>query len=153
MSTLHTCMINLALKSGNSFCCWKKVVDIMLEKEPGSPKTHRLQVIHLYEADYNLILALQAWKVVHHSKDKRLFNDSLYRAQPGPTAHDPVGVEEIVGEITRLSRKPCIKMPKMLRHVTIGLFQELVILRAVATVCIDLPPLSKVIRWRTYNII
>jgi hypothetical protein len=65
-----------------------------------------------YEADYNLILALQARKAVHHSEDKRLLNDSLYGARPGRTAHDPVGVEEIVGEITRLSRKPCIKNAK-----------------------------------------
>jgi hypothetical protein len=78
-------MINLALKSGSSFQRWKKVINIMLEKEPGNPNIHRLPVIHLYEADYNLILALQARKVIHHSEDKRLLNDSLYGARPGRT--------------------------------------------------------------------
>jgi len=34
---------------------WRTVVNIMLEKEPGSPRIHRLWVIHIiYEADYNL---------------------------------------------------------------------------------------------------
>jgi hypothetical protein len=33
--TLHTDMINFALKQGKSFARWQKVVNIMLEKEPG----------------------------------------------------------------------------------------------------------------------
>ena len=99
----------MALKNVCSFRRWKKVVNIMLEKEPGNPKIHRLQVIHLYEADYNLLLALQARKIVHNAEDNKLLNDSLYGARPGRTAHDPVGIEEFVAEITRLSRKPCIK--------------------------------------------
>lgn len=109
LSSLHCGMINLALKHGRSYQRWKKVVNIMLEKEPGNPKIHRLRVIHLYEADYNLILALQSRKVVHHAEDNFLLNNSLYGARPGRTAHDPVGIEEFVSEITRLSRKPCIK--------------------------------------------
>jgi hypothetical protein len=63
----------------------------------------------LYKADYNLVLALQARKLVHNAEDNRLLNKSLYGARPGRTAHDPVGLEEFVGEITRLSRKPLIK--------------------------------------------
>jgi hypothetical protein len=109
LSTLHSKMINIALKHGRSYKRWQKVVTIMLEKEPGNPKIHRLQVIHLYEADYNLVLALHARKVVHHAEDNHLLNNSLYGARPGRTAHDPVGLEEFVSEITRLSRKPCIK--------------------------------------------
>jgi hypothetical protein len=72
-------------------------------------QVHQLRVIHLYEADYNLVLALHARKVVHHAEDNHLLNDSLYGTRPGRTAHDPVGLEEFVSEITRLSRKPCIK--------------------------------------------
>jgi hypothetical protein len=55
------------------------------------------------------VLALHARKVVHHAEDNHLLNDSLYGARPGHTAHDPVGLEEFVSEITQLSRKPCIK--------------------------------------------
>ena len=106
---LHHSMINLALKNGRTYTRWHKVVNVMLEKEPGNPKIHRLRVIHLYEADYNLILSLKARSLVHHAEDNSLLNDSLYGARPGRTAHDPVGIEETVAEITRLSRKPCIK--------------------------------------------
>ena len=107
--TLHNSMINLALSQGKSYKRWQKVVNIMLEKEPGNPKIHRLRVIHLYEADYNLILSLKARSLVHHAEDNYLLNDGLYGARPGRTAHDPVALEETIAEITRLSRKPCIK--------------------------------------------
>jgi hypothetical protein len=63
LSTLHSKMINIALKHGRSYQRGQKVVTFLLEKEPGNPKIHRLQVIHLYEADYNLVLALHARKV------------------------------------------------------------------------------------------
>jgi hypothetical protein len=42
LSTLHSKMINIALKHGRSYKRWQKVVTIMLEKEPGNPKIHRL---------------------------------------------------------------------------------------------------------------
>jgi hypothetical protein len=53
-------------------------------------------VIHRYKADYNLILALQARKIVHNAEDKNLLDDNLYGAKSGWTAHDPVGLEELV---------------------------------------------------------
>ena len=67
LESVHSRLINLALKNGRSFRRWKKVVNIMLEKDPGNPKIHRLRVIHLYEADYNLILAIQARKLFHYA--------------------------------------------------------------------------------------
>jgi hypothetical protein len=78
----------------------------MLEKEPGNPRIHQLQVIHLYEADYNLILALKARKFAHNAEDNQLLNKSLCSACPCQTAHVPAGLKEFVGEITRLSQKP-----------------------------------------------
>jgi hypothetical protein len=46
----------------------------MLEKEPGNPKIHCLRVIHLYEADYNLILGIKWQALVHHCKDNKLLH-------------------------------------------------------------------------------
>ena len=109
LMAMHHSVINLALKNGKSYTRWQKVVNVMIEKDPGNPKIHRLRVIHLYEADYNLILALKSRSLIHHAEDDKLLNDSLYGARPGRTAHDPVALEETIAEITRLSRKPCIK--------------------------------------------
>jgi hypothetical protein len=66
-------------------------------------------VIHLYEADYNLVLGIQWRQLVHHCEDNKLLHPSLYGARPGRGALEPVFVEELVNEITHLSRKPVIK--------------------------------------------
>jgi hypothetical protein len=102
----------LALKHGKLFQLWQKVINMMLKKDPGKPKIHQLRGIQLYEADYNLILALHLRKIVHHAKDSKLLNESLYGARAGRRAHNPVGIEEFVREITCLSCKLCIKNAK-----------------------------------------
>jgi hypothetical protein len=35
---------------------WQNVVNSMIKKGPGNPRIHRLRVIYLYKANYNLIL-------------------------------------------------------------------------------------------------
>ena len=106
---MHHAVTDYALTHGYSYCRWKKVVNVMLEKEPGNPKIHRLRVIHLYEADYNLILGVKWRELIHHCEDKHLLHPSLYGARPGRGALEPVFIEEMVNEITRTSRKPIIK--------------------------------------------
>jgi hypothetical protein len=58
---LHLRIINYALTRGYSYRRWQQVVNSMLWKEPGNHKIHRTRVIHLYEADYNLVLSLK-WR-------------------------------------------------------------------------------------------
>jgi hypothetical protein len=81
--SIHHSVMDYALTTGYSFNRWKKVVNIMLEKDPGNPQIHRLRVIHLYEADYNLILGLKWRELVHHCEDNKLLHPSLYGARPG----------------------------------------------------------------------
>jgi hypothetical protein len=66
-------------------------------------------VIHLYEADYNLILAVKWRELIHHCEDNKLLHPCLYGACPGRCALEPVFIKEMINEITRLSRKPVIK--------------------------------------------
>jgi hypothetical protein len=49
-------IINLPIQNGFSPKRWQKVVNAMLEKIPGKPMLHKLRVIHILEADYNLVL-------------------------------------------------------------------------------------------------
>lgn len=75
------------------------------DKEPGNPKIHHLRVIHLYEAEYNLILSIfWARKVLPLAKMQRLFNESCYGSRPGLSAVDPVFLEELQVLIAYLSR-------------------------------------------------
>jgi hypothetical protein len=49
-------IVNLPIGNGFSPSRWQVVVNAMLEKIAGNPLLHKLRVIHILEADYNLAL-------------------------------------------------------------------------------------------------
>ena len=95
----HVSLINYALRMGISYDRWKTVVNIMLEKDPGDPKIHRLRVIHIYEADYNLLLSIQWRNLMRLAEDHHLLNERQYGSRPHRNSHDPVFIEEMQFEI------------------------------------------------------
>ena len=104
----HLALLNYALHFGKPFDSWKMVVNAMLEKNPGTPKIHRLRVIHLYEADYNLILAVKWKQLLHFACDNHFINPSHFGSVPGREALGAVFIREMEYEITRMTRKPLI---------------------------------------------
>ena len=76
----------------------------MIEKEPGNHKIHRLRVIHLYEADYNLLLCVKWRTAVHHAMRNKTLNPNQKGGTPGGNATDIIFVEELEYEICRASR-------------------------------------------------
>jgi hypothetical protein len=84
----HLILLNYALQFGYSYSSWKMVVNTMLEKDPGMPKIHRLRVIHLYEADYNLILAVKWRQLLQFACKNGFVNQSLFGSQSGKEALD-----------------------------------------------------------------
>ena len=74
----HHKVLQYAIKHGYCFKRWQQVVNAMIEKEPGDPRIHRLRVIHLYEADYSLLLGLHFRKLMHHCEDNHLLNPRCY---------------------------------------------------------------------------
>ena len=83
-------------------------MNTMVEKDPGSPKIHRLQVIHLYKADYNLILGVKWRQALHHACSQSNINPGCYGSQPGKEAMDALVIRELEYEMSWLTRKPCI---------------------------------------------
>ena len=77
----------------------------MLQKDPGNPRVHRLRIIHIYEADYNLLLAVKWRKALYHAEDHCLLNDGLYGSRPGRSAQDPAFMEVLQHEMYRMSMK------------------------------------------------
>jgi hypothetical protein len=104
----HVSVMNYCLQFGYSLNRWKTVVNSLLEKDPGTPKIHRLRVIHLYEWDYNLLLGIKWRQLLHHVVDTGTVNEACYGTMPGKSSLDPVFIKEMEYEIVRLTRKPLI---------------------------------------------
>jgi len=49
-------LLQLALRHVHVYKCWKTVWNMYLEKKPGYPHLDYLRTLHLFEADYNLLL-------------------------------------------------------------------------------------------------
>ena len=64
----YVAVINHALKRRYSLKRWKTIVNMMIYKEPGNAKIHRLRVIHLYEADYGLIMGNKWRQALLHAQ-------------------------------------------------------------------------------------
>ena len=104
----HVVLLNYALHFGHSYDRWQRIVNAMLEKDPGDPKIHRLRVIHLYEWDFNLMLCVKWRKLLHHVCDNDLINPACYGTMPGRCSLDPVFIKELEYEISRMTRRPLV---------------------------------------------
>jgi hypothetical protein len=54
--TIQNMIMNLAIRQAHVLNRWKKIHNFFLEKIPGKPLLEKLRVIHIYEADWNLLL-------------------------------------------------------------------------------------------------
>jgi hypothetical protein len=80
----------------------------MIHKEAGNHKIHRLRVIHLFEADYNLILSVKWRQQIYAADKKQLVNPGQYGSYPGREATSLCLLEELKTDISYSSRKPII---------------------------------------------
>jgi hypothetical protein len=101
-------VMNYCLHFGYSLDRWKTVVNSLLEKDPGTPKIHRLRVIHLYKWDYNLLLGIKWRQLLHHVVNTGTVNAACYGTMTGKSSLDPVFIKEMEYEIVRLTRKPLV---------------------------------------------
>jgi hypothetical protein len=77
LTCVDTIMANLQYRHGFAPSRWKKGLDVMIEKKPGSRRLDSLRAILLYEADFN-------------QNNKRLGREMLFQAE----LHDAVAVEQ-----------------------------------------------------------
>eukprot|EP00980_Cylindrotheca_fusiformis_P020498 scaffold7555_cov72-Cylindrotheca_fusiformis.AAC.3 len=101
-------LINYGLRHGYAFNRWKQVVNVMIEKETGNHKIHRLRVIHLYEADLGATFAI-LWKKMFASAElNHDINDGQYGGRKGHEAAYLPYAEELKYDICRMSRKSLV---------------------------------------------
>jgi hypothetical protein len=63
-----------------------------------------LRVIHLYENDYNLLLGSQYHTANHQAEDAQTINDGNFGARTARSSLDPIGIEILQYEYSRLLR-------------------------------------------------
>ena len=105
MLAVHLTLLNYGLSRGYSFQRWRKVANTILFKDPGVIKIHRTRVIHLYEADYNLAMGLKWRAATFRAEVQNLLHNGQFGSRPRRNAVDPVFVEEMQFEISRITRK------------------------------------------------
>jgi hypothetical protein len=81
----------------------EEILTMMIEKEPGNRKIYQLWVIHLHEADYNLLLCVKWRTAVHHATRNKTLNPSQKQGIRC-NATDVIFVEELEYEICRATR-------------------------------------------------
>jgi ribonuclease HI len=103
-------LFNYAIRHSYTYQRWHKVATFMIKKDFDSAKIHRLRVIHLYEADLNLLLGVKWRSLIHHCVDNSLLNPGQFGGLPGRDAMTPVFLEELQWETTRASRRSLLRM-------------------------------------------
>ncbi len=101
-------LINYSLKHGYSYQRWHNVVNVMIQKDPGNQKIHRLRVIHLYEADYNFLLGHKLPQLLHHGEKQNTIHQGQHGGRPGHEATTLVFMEELKNDISYATRKSLI---------------------------------------------
>ena len=106
---LHLNLLNYALERGYSYKRWQTIVNSVLFKDTYNVKIHRTRIIHIYEADFNLMLGLKWRMAMYQAEALKLLNDGQYESRPKRNAIDPVMIEELQFELSRLSRRMLIQ--------------------------------------------
>jgi hypothetical protein len=81
---LHSTMMSLPFQHGFAPERWTRVTDIMLEKEEGNSRCHRLRIKALFESDFNQAKrVLIGRRLTHHLADTKMISDMQYGSVPG----------------------------------------------------------------------
>jgi hypothetical protein len=97
--------INYCIRNGHILKRWKTIVNVMIFKDPGVVKIHRLHVIHIYAADFNFLLAVKWRKLLHAADAPGLLNEGQFGGRPGCEAQFLTLLEELKYNISYLSRR------------------------------------------------
>ena len=95
---------NLACRYGFAFERWKEVVNCMINKKVDSFALNQLRVIHLFEADYNLVIGLIFGRyMIHRICDSGMFHPSQW-GRPNRECEDVLMLKELTYQVSAMSR-------------------------------------------------
>jgi len=81
--------MDLAITHTHTYDRWRTIWTLLLEKDPGNPQIDHLRTIHLYEADYNLLLKwFSSQGFIIRSEKAQRITDNQGGGCPGRSAMD-----------------------------------------------------------------
>ena len=98
-------LINLSVRHCFLLRRWKKVIQVMLCKQPGNFNVNKLRVIQLLEADLNMYLRL-IWgkRLVHHILQHGGLPNEQFGSRPGTQATSAALLKVLSFDLVRLTR-------------------------------------------------
>jgi hypothetical protein len=97
-------LINYAIKHRYSLERWKKIVNMMIYKEEGNVKIHRLRVIHLYEADLGFLWGAKWGKAMNTAVKEKSLHQGQYGGLPGRDCTSLTYLEELRFDYSLITR-------------------------------------------------
>jgi hypothetical protein len=94
LETIHG-LAAMAARQGFYIRRWTKVVNVMIYNKAGYIELDKLRVIHLFEADFNLMVGiLFGRRTMYHQVDKKLLNPAQFGC-PGGECPD-VSISKVI---------------------------------------------------------
>jgi hypothetical protein len=140
--SLHAKMMSIPFMVGFAPDRWTQVTDIMLEKDPGQPRCHRLRILALFESDFNHSKRiLMARKLSHHIEDNDMVPNMQYGSRPGRNCQSAVLQKVLSHDIVRLTRQTAAYMEndaigcydRLMNNVLLLILVKIGLPRAVST--------------------
>ena len=102
-----TNIVNLCVKHCIALDRWLTVHNMLIQKEAGNQKIHRLRVIHIQEADWQAFLKLSVTRnTIHHAHHHNALHPNQYGGVPGSQAITPAVLNINTQDYLRMTVTP-----------------------------------------------
>ena len=103
-SLIFSKMMSIPFQKGFAPSRWKRCTEIMLEKDPGNPMIHRLRIIVLLEADFNLALRTIWMRRLFTQAEKANFVNEQWGNRKNKNALDCLTMKLLTCESARIMK-------------------------------------------------
>lgn len=108
LANINLIFMQLPFQLGFHLSRWENSVHCMLQKEL-LPFLHRLQIIQLYEADFNIYMKMVfGRKLSNHAEAHHIIGDESHGNRPHRSTHDALLTSRLISDSARLYRRPIL---------------------------------------------